>query len=83
MSHDPKIIERARAQHDLSDRMVGSAAPPASEPLTNRSPEVEHIVERWFAEAFHNVELPTQVFNRLRASKDRLKAQIADLLRKD
>ena len=46
-------------------------------------PTVEALVERWFAESFFNVGLDTQLVNRLRTAKDRLKVEIADLSRKD
>jgi len=55
--------------------------PPAGPPAA--PDQVAAIVERWFSETFFNVQLDTQLFNRIRASQERLKTDLAALLGKD
>lgn len=54
---------------------------PAALPPAKQDP-LDAIVDRWVAEVFFNAGLDTQIINRIRASKERLKTDLA-ALRKD
>lgn len=39
-------------------------------------PLSDALVDAWFAETFHNLALPTDLYSRFYAAKERLKAQL-------
>lgn len=63
---------------------VAAPVQPAPEESATASDNVEPspadaIIERWYADSFHNLGLPTDLQNRFHVAKERLKSLLACL----